>query len=190
VDPLIYSGIGSRRTPPKILKIFENIARSVAKHDGVLRSGGADGADSAFEKGCIDVNGKKEIYLPWIGFNGRNGEDYFVLDEKESEAFYIASQIHPNWKACSRGAKKLHARNVFQILGQDLETLSEVMICWTPNGEDVGGTRTAIILARLGTIPILNFGNLSAADKEMLSRNIFEKPVDAASILDYNMFEG
>jgi len=32
-----------------------------------LRSGGANGADTAFEEGCC----RKELYLPWPGFNGR-----------------------------------------------------------------------------------------------------------------------
>jgi hypothetical protein len=43
-------------------------------------------------------------------------------------------------------------------LGGDLKTPSSFLVCWTPNGEDVGGTRTAIVLARKNNIEILNLG--------------------------------
>ena len=37
----------------------------------VLRSGAAQGADSAFERGCGSVGGDKRIDLPKAGFRGR-----------------------------------------------------------------------------------------------------------------------
>jgi len=48
---------------------------------------------------------------------------------------------------CSDYAKKLHGRNVKQVLGDDLKTPSDFLLCWTKEGKDVGGTRTAIVLA-------------------------------------------
>jgi len=40
------------------------IAQRMSEKGFVLRSGGAKGADEAFENGA----GEKEIYLPWRGF--------------------------------------------------------------------------------------------------------------------------
>lgn len=55
----IYTGIGSRETPPDILELMTKIARFMFKQGFTLRSGGADGADSAFEAGA--ENDKESI---------------------------------------------------------------------------------------------------------------------------------
>jgi len=60
-----YAGIGSRKTPEGILKIFEYLGGYFAARSVLLRSGAAAGADSAFERGCDRLRGPKEIYLPW-----------------------------------------------------------------------------------------------------------------------------
>lgn len=61
-----YAGIGSRRTPPEVLGRMRRVAERLDARGYTLRSGGADGADSAFADGATD----KEIFLPWRGFNG------------------------------------------------------------------------------------------------------------------------
>lgn len=150
---MIYSGIGSRQTPQNILNQIVLIAEHLAKNDWVLRSGAAPGADSYFELGCDKANGKKEIYLPWRDFNGSKSS---LFEAPSKEAYNIAESIHPNWSACSYGAKKLHARNIYQILGKDLKTPSALVVCWTKEGRELGGTRTALILAKQYKIKIIN----------------------------------
>lgn len=44
-----YTGIGSRNTSKEILKYFEKLGRYLANRKYTLRSGGAKGADKAFE---------------------------------------------------------------------------------------------------------------------------------------------
>lgn len=149
---MIYTGIGSRKTPHKVLGIMYGIGASLAKRGDTLRSGAADGADSSFESGCDLLNGLKEIYIPWRGFNNKEG--IYVSDVTQAKE--IASKIHPAWDKCSDGARSLHARNVFQVLGADLLTPTEFVVCWTPKGEDSGGTRTAIVLAKENNIPVYN----------------------------------
>ena len=61
---MFYTGIGSRKTPKTILKLFTEVAIYLSKQGYILRSGGAKGADQAFERGAA----KKEIYLPWRNF--------------------------------------------------------------------------------------------------------------------------
>ncbi len=63
----IYTGIGSRETPTGIMNLMTDTACYLSRKGVVLRSGGADGADSSFEKGAS--TGLKEIYLPWKYFN-------------------------------------------------------------------------------------------------------------------------
>lgn len=146
-----YTGVGSRSTPAFYLECFEEIAQELNGLGYTLRSGGADGADSAFEEGAGD---EKEIFLPWRGFNGSDSILYDPIDE----AYELASTIHPRWMTLKPGAKSLHARNCQQVLGRLLDDPSEFLLCWTQGGIPTGGTATAIKLAYRHKIPVLNFG--------------------------------
>lgn len=143
-----YAGIGSRKTPDDILEMMTEIAEGLSRNY-ILRSGGADGADSAFEKGAGD---KKISYIPWPGFNGSKEKCIAV----SSDAMRMAGEFHPGWMYLSYGAKKLHARNCYQVLGDDLSTPVDFIICWTPGGEEVGGTAQAIRIAKANRIKIFN----------------------------------
>lgn len=156
-----YTGIGSRSTPEEIIAEMISWGTLLAKKGYILRSGGADGADSAFEQGCDLVKGQKEIYLPWKGFNNNKSELYKV----SKEALELASRIHPAWGQCSFGAKKLHGRNCYQVLGENLNSTSEFLICWTLDGKSKGGTRTAIELAKQNNIPVYNLAIQEHTDK-------------------------
>lgn len=163
---LAYAGIGSRKTPAVILERMTLAAQRLAGMGYVLRSGGADGADTAFERGAGD---RKEIFLPWRGFNG-NGSS-FVVPEREAEE--VAAAIHPAWDKLSPGAKKLMARNSHQILGADLRTPVDFVVAWTPDGAETedergtatGGTGQAIALASRWGIPVFNFAKPDAGER-------------------------
>lgn len=161
---MFYAGIGSRNTPVSICHAITRLAQALAKYS-ILRSGGADGADSAFENGCDLANGKKEIYLPWKNFNDNKSELYNIT----KNAQLLAEQLHPAWNRCSYGAKKLHARNCYQILGYTLDYSSSFVICWTKDGKEIGGTATALKLANHYSIPIFNFGSKTYDLDEILS---------------------
>ena len=61
-------------------------------------------------------------------------------------------------EACGPYALGMHQRNVHQILGFELNNPVDAVICWTPNGDVVGGTATALKLAMKAGIPIFNLG--------------------------------
>lgn len=144
-----YTGVGSRKTPKDIIDVMYNIAVKAAKSGHILRSGGAIGADLAFEYGCNKGNGNKEIYY---------------ANNATVEAMAIAQQFHPAWNRCSEYARKLHGRNAFQVLGLNLKTPSTCLVCWTPDGcinhsnrtINTGGTGTAISIANHYNIPVYN----------------------------------
>jgi len=77
-----YSGIGSRDTPLDVCRFMTRVAFFLDKKGYTLRSGGARGADSAFEKGAT----KKEIYRP---------------ENTTKDAIEIVSKLHPAWHRCS-----------------------------------------------------------------------------------------
>ena len=149
-----FTGVGSRKTPIEVLALMTAIARKLVSMNYILRSGGAKGADTAFEKGA---GNSKRIYYA-------NDATYAAMG--------IAAQYHGAWHRCSEYAKKLHGRNAFQVLGDDLQTPSRWVICWTPDaclshetrGWNTGGTGTAISIGDANGVPIVNLAN-----KEMFS---------------------
>jgi hypothetical protein len=158
-----YAGIGSRVTPDDILQTMEDIGRRLAQLGWCLRSGAANGADSAFELGCDSVPGPKEIFLPWERFNEHLSDLYTI----KPEAYEYASKVHPRWATLKTPGRKLHARNIYQVLGYDLNTRVSVVVCWTPDGCErkrdrsiqTGGTGTAISLASDLNVPVYNLAN-------------------------------
>jgi hypothetical protein len=162
-----YAGIGSRKTPDNILEKMNKIAKWLAKREFILRSGGADGADYAFECGASSIDPKLvHLMLPWKKFNANirnHGVECFVCGDDKDMAD-IAKTIHPAWHMCSHGAKALHTRNVAQILGPKIDSPVDFVIAWTDQGMKKGGTRTAILLAEKNNIPVFNLFNEESSD--------------------------
>ena len=159
-----YTGVGSRKTPDNVLLHMMELASGLEELDYILRSGAAQGADMAFEAG-IKASDNIEIYLPWRGFEDHATGSYDIMPE----AFTIASVVHPAWDKLKQGGQKLHARNAHQVLGSNLLKPSKFVICWTPNGKEVGGTRTAIKIAQLRSIPVYNLANKLWSIEDMIT---------------------
>ncbi len=148
-----YAGIGSRETPKHLQETITRIAKKLYNLDYFLRSGGAPGADTMFDV----YKGSSEIYLPWDNFNGNDSKLHLkITPELNTQAEEIAKKYHPNWNALSDAAKKLMTRNTFQVLGLDLNTPSEFIVCWTKDGKASGGTGQALRMAKDLNIPIFN----------------------------------
>jgi hypothetical protein len=125
-----YAGIGAREISLPLNLEFIKIGRRLAQERYILRSGGAGGADQAFEDGADDGSGHKEIFLPWKGFN-HNGSTYVLPNPIPPEIIKIARSIYPRWDRVSEPVRRLHARNVMQILGWDLNDQSAFVVCYT-----------------------------------------------------------
>jgi hypothetical protein len=169
-----FTGIGSRETPNDILKILHDAsAYYCGQQDYILRSGGADGADTSCERGCDSVDGLKEIYLPWPYFNGNRSELFELSLPNWKEAYDIAASVHPKWDQLNQAVRKLHTRNVYQVLGKDLDTPSDFVLCYAKlkKGLPQGGTAQAIRVAEMFHVPIINlaiFGNQLTIQKLVL----------------------
>jgi len=142
-----YAGIGARETPADYLELMQNWASWFASGGVLLRSGGAAGADKAFERGC--GFGPKRIFYPC------DREDWLEH----------AAHFHPNWSACSNYAKQLHARNSAIICGENLDDPVDFVICWTKNGEAIGGTGQALRVAEHYNIPVFNLQRADTASR-------------------------
>ena len=152
------TGVGSRDVDDVGKARVIEIAKLLHEAGYILRSGGADGCDTLFEKNM--PNKKNEIYLPWKGFNDNKSP----LFDISKEAVKMAATVHPKYYSLSLGPQKLHARNTYQVLGKKLDHPSDLLVCWTPDGcrseksssIETGGTRTAIVLADRNNVPIYN----------------------------------
>lgn len=154
-----YAGIGSRETPRPVLLYMTAIAKRLAKFGYTCNSGGAPGADSAFERGAV-IN--RQIFLPWDGFNEKHIEtmnklhntwNYSVPPFNEE----LVLKYHPRPASLSDAGWKLMSRNSYQVLGPDLKSPVEFVLCWTKDGKASGGTGQAIRIANDCNIPVFNF---------------------------------
>lgn len=173
--PLIATLIGSRETPETEQNALTIFAQHIQHSKGVVRSGGARGADQAAEKGITDAR-YKEIYLPYSKAPAHQ-DGVYVLGEMhrryQDGARTIAQRFHPNWTALQnkgQAAEQLMTRNVFQILGMELRSPSDIVVMWAKGSRtgwgrrdshnricDVpGGTGLAVRLAHSLHIPVLH----------------------------------
>ena len=122
-----------------------------------------------------------EIYIPNRGFPKKMGtslKSYYLIPKEKygtgSKGLYRQAmclihdkKIHKGWKNCDGWIMDLHNRNMFQVLGQDLKTLSNFTVCYTSGGEKTyekthygtGGTATAINASDLHNVEVFNLGN-------------------------------
>ncbi len=143
-----YAGIGSRKTPEPILQNVRKIAEGFSRWKWSLRSGGAEGADSAFVQGARTHRGSSlEIFRP---------------EDVNDAALDTVEKYHPSPRSLKPFARLLMARNAQIILGRNLDDPVEVVYCWTPDGaeanttRETGGTGQAIRIAVDHGIPVKN----------------------------------
>lgn len=172
--PRHYAGIGSRSIPLEYPKMQIRIAKLLSEYNWTLNSGGAAGSDNSFLAGATKAN----IYLPWASYNANllkelvDGVDRILVipsthsdqDSKATtaKAIELAKSVVPYWSKLPMSVWLLHTRNVYQILGTDLNTPVEFVVYWAPlnsNGSVKGGTRVAIDLATQLGIPTFNLLN-------------------------------
>ena len=162
-----YAGIGSRSTPAIVQEAMTSVAEWLQNQGYILRSGGAKGADQAFEKAVYEGQDKKEIFLASDADISESNKDKTNLENKKI-AHEIVKETHPNYSALKKKAGEyglnLMARNTFQIFGENLDTPVDFVIAWTPGGKLVGGTAQAIRIANAKGIKVFNVGAYKDVD--------------------------
>lgn len=157
---MAYTGIGSQKTPKLVQEVMRLFALTMNSR---MRSGGANGADTAFELGARN----KEIYLPWRGFNGHTTGIWQYTPEQTLFAREMAQEVYP--VVIKPNHINLFSRNVHQIVGlatcMDDAKPSKFVMCWTPDGcinkqtykwGVTGGTGIAILVAEVFDVPVYN----------------------------------
>lgn len=140
----LYTGVGSRKTPTEVLILMTAISKKLDARGYQLRSGGAQGADTAFAQGSRN----KAIYRPT--------DVLPAWARVEAEQYCLEcplSRMQP-------GIQNLIIRNMLQVLGPKGNQPSEFLICWVPTleyaGPDAGGTRYATRCADKHGVKVIN----------------------------------
>ena len=148
-----YAGIGSRETPLKVLKQMEKIATFLAERGFILRSGGAKGADTSFERGCDHARGIKQIW--------RVNQTSFPFPEWATNKASDVCWEYPLEKMKGQSIA-LITRNMYQVFGdsEEQQTPVEFVVYWSPEDPlekgSKGGTRYAVRSAHQAGIPTYN----------------------------------
>lgn len=178
---MTYAGIGSRETSIDIQKEMYKIAKELESIGYVGQSGGAIGADKAFEganqpweKEDGTVSGTKEFtkskanVTKWARYSdGKNIASKFVVfksSDSNDKVRNIAKEIHPKKQELSeKDGLDLHARNTFQVFGKNLDTPVDFVLFYAQEQKDSirpkGGTGQAVEMARLKGIPTINMAD-------------------------------
>lgn len=154
-----YAGIGHRdlggfcepKTKEPVERVMYWLAGELEKLGYTLNSGGALGADSAFEAG-VRSPAHKNVFTP--------------ADATE-ESRAIAQELHPAHERLQGHALDLYARNTNQIFGRNLDVTVDFVVCYTKDGcetaamrtRDSGGTGQAIEMADRKGAPVFNMKN-------------------------------
>lgn len=159
---LTYAGIGSRKTPNNILAVMSYISKRLEHQLFILYSGGAkEGADAAF---LAKVQFYK-VFMPARLFNYKtaNRTDFIDCSDLSNwdEALQTVDEYHPAPHNLTPFARKLHARNAYCVLGEDLKSPVDFVLCWTPNATITGGTGQGLRIAMHYNIPIFNLADAS-----------------------------
>lgn len=179
--------IGSRQLEQKEeyfkdIKLCHNVCMRLAQLGVTFTSGlcelGMDGIAQKAYSEAVDLGlaseSQFEVYVA-DQYNIRRStlprKHLAIIRNKDliAETERIASEVHPAWYKCNEWARGMHSRNCHQILGYDLRSPVDAVICWTPNGNIQGGTATAIRIALKYNIPVFNLG---CADKDAVVQEI------------------
>lgn len=171
-NSMFFAGVGSRETriPSNcsfVKETAKNLSYILTKKSFILRSGGATGMDTYFENGVL--NNRKEIYY------AKSLKEH----KYKHEIFEIVKYFHPNFYATNEYSRMLLGRNLFQILGNDLDNIKPIRFailftedgCKSHNERTIktGGTGQFISYADYFNIPIYNLGN----EKDLILINEF-----------------
>ncbi len=156
-----YTGVGSRETPTYVKTLMTGVARMLEGKGYTLRSGGAKGADYAFEIGTSTP----DIYSVSKKHKPVSGKPSIIPDLEKYRELAKKCCLHYN-NIHSQYAKDLHTRNICQVIGHHEGIVrSDFLLAYTLNGDYVGGTTTAIRCAERFDVPVFNFGTYDCIEK-------------------------
>ena len=164
-DRDVFTGVGSRRLDAHGEVLCRSVAATIKDLGYSLSTGDAtEGCDAVFWT-CFPRK-QRFRFGPYNPEKKPKYDTIVIRDGTESykKAHYFAGFLHPAYRFLPQWMKELHLRNVFQVLGSNLDHPTEFLLCWTPDGAETtkatskktGGTGTAIRCADKFGVPVFN----------------------------------
>jgi hypothetical protein len=165
--------IGSREAPVDVISLLEATGQCLCDLGIAVSSGDADGCDKAGVRGAMRSSSwplvGARVFLPSHKVTYPNGftryaDNYIYYDASQfpniEEARAMAFRARGSFHGLYEKGIALHSRNSYQILLDDLKTpVASVVFYAQPVGKKglvSGGTNTAVQIARLHNIPLIN----------------------------------
>jgi len=158
--PTYIACVGSRETPPEVLRWMERMGAAIVEAGYHVVSGNAAGADQAWVRGANSIDPTMvRLCLPWADYEAaaihpRNAVT--ILDDETPRGrryFDRAEAVHDAWSRMTPGGQRLHARNAMIVDG------ALTVFGYTNGGS--GGTTSAFKIAELLGITTYNVRNPS-----------------------------
>lgn len=151
-----YVGTGNRDAPQGVLDDMKRLASELEGFGYMLRTGGMDGPEAAFEDGAKEL----ELHLPWRGFNDKQSKFTFTSNQAKG----IAAMFHTSFDALKPVIQTFLAKNVRLLLGKDLKSPAMFAIIWSEDGAETlkekssktGSAGHVIAIASAMKIPVYN----------------------------------
>lgn len=164
-ESVFWTGVGSRRASSENRPTMTAFAQAMSAKGAFFRSGAASGPDTWFEEGV--PSGLRRLYVPNRSYGKRQSSEIIVPKEANlmrwMRACSIAEGLHPLGRQMNQDLRELMGLSVFQVLGDDLKTPSQFLVCDAPDivydnaGRVVdvdGGTGMAVRVAVLHNVPV------------------------------------
>lgn len=162
--------IGSRETPDEVYKLTVSFVNILVELGYAIYSGGCPlGMDHAALKGAYrhktSDKSRNRIYISWQGMAGlyhdpANGIYNAQLFDNYEQAGEMALATRGSFERLGKHGICHVTRNMYQPLGDDLNTPTDFVLCWAPpsgkKGYVKGGTATAVKVAIQRNIPVFN----------------------------------
>jgi hypothetical protein len=131
IDPTLYLSAaitGNKEAPPEILEKVAQLAQYLESRGFTIRVGG----DGPVEDAAEVASQKKEVLLPWRGFNDKESATTFPIER----AFHIAKMFHPTWDHMKKGVQSILAKNARLVMGNKMMSPATLLLCWTEDGAE------------------------------------------------------
>lgn len=128
-----YAVFGSTEIPKDTLILMDRLGDCLAHKGLTLRSGAEHGASEAFERGCDRAGGKKELFIPWDGFNKRKANTTEIAVGNQQLGSRLAARYLKNWRHLNPQQRLQMARVAFVMLGADTRSPVRFVMYWGAN---------------------------------------------------------
>jgi len=167
-DPTLYLTavfIGNKEAPPSVIQAMTDDARFLELKGFTIRVGGDGPVEEAVEKAVS----KKELILPWKGFNEKDSPFTWAIER----AHHIAKMFHSAYDNLPKGVKTILAGKARLIMGHKMMSPATVVLAWTEDGAEnlrevtmkTSFAGHPIKIASAAGIRVINYGKPDASGR-------------------------